>query len=124
MRLMIVDDSNMIRNRIARLLQSPKLSHLVLVAMARDGEEAIRLAKSTKPQLVTMDITMPNVDGLQCIRQLVNMDPDVAILVVSALDDKTTAISAIKSGARGFVAKPFGDEELQMAMLTVIEDNA
>jgi two-component system, chemotaxis family, chemotaxis protein CheY len=122
MRLMIVDDSNMIRARIARLVQSPKLSHVILVGLAKDGEEAIRLAKATNPQVVTMDITMPQVDGLQAIKALVAHNPDVSILVVSAMDDKSTAISAIKAGARGFLAKPFSDEELQMALLTVMDD--
>ncbi len=122
MRLMIVDDSNMIRSRIARLVQTPKLSHLILVAMAKDGEEAIRMAKATDPQLVTMDITMPRVDGLAAIRGLVAHKPEINILVVSALDDKSTAISAIKSGARGFLGKPFSDEELQMALLSIMDD--
>ena len=68
-----------------------------------------------------MDLTMPEMDGIECITELLKIDPKLNILVVSALSDKSTAIQALKLGARGFVAKPFTDEELQMALLDVSE---
>jgi len=68
-----------------------------------------------------MDLTMPEMDGIECISALLKLDPAVKILVVSALSDKSTAIQALKLGARGFVAKPFTDEELQMALLEVAD---
>ena len=64
-------------------------------------------------------ITMPEMDGIECIQALIKFDPKINILVVSALSDKSTAIQALKLGARGFVSKPFSDEELQMALLDV-----
>lgn len=121
MRLMIVDDSNIIRTRISRVVQSGGLKGIVLAGLARNGREALRLAKATRPEVVTMDLTMPEMDGIECIRQLLKFDPAINILVVSALNDKSTAIQALKLGARGFVAKPFSDEELQMALLDVAE---
>ena len=66
-----------------------------------------------------MDLTMPEMDGIECKQALLRFDPKVNILVVSALNDKATAIQALKLGARGFVAKPFSDEELQIALLDV-----
>jgi len=121
MRLMIVDDSNMIRTRISRVVQSGGIKGIVLAGLAKNGREALRLARATRPEVVTMDLTMPEMDGIECITELLRFDPKINILVVSALSDKSTAIQALKLGARGFVAKPFTDEELQMALLDVFE---
>lgn len=121
MRLMIVDDSNMIRSRISRVVQAGGLANVALVGLARNGAEALRIARATQPEVVTMDLTMPEMDGVQCICELLRMLPQTNILVVSALADKSTAIAALKLGARGFVAKPFSDDELKMALLDVME---
>jgi two-component system chemotaxis response regulator CheY len=121
MRLMIVDDSNMIRSRISRVVQAGGLANVALVGLARNGAEALRIARATQPEVVTMDLTMPEMDGVQCISELLRMLPKTNILVVSALADKSTAIAALKLGARGFVAKPFSDDELKMALLDVME---
>ncbi|MES2947246.1 MAG: response regulator [Pseudomonadota bacterium] len=121
MRLMVVDDSNMIRSRIARLVDNGGLPAISRVWQARNGVEALRLARATQPDVVTMDLTMPEMDGLECIRELMRLQPGIHILVVSALSDKTTAIAALRMGARGFVSKPFGDDELKIALLEVME---
>ena len=121
MRLLIVDDSNMIRSRISRVVQAGGLSNISLVGLARNGAEAVRIARSTQPEVVTMDLTMPEMDGVECIGQLLRILPKINILVVSALSDKSTAIQALKLGARGFVAKPFTDDELQMALLDIAD---
>ncbi|KQT10440.1 response regulator [Ramlibacter sp. Leaf400] len=121
MRLLIVDDSNMIRSRISRVVQDGGIGSLSLVGLARNGAEAVRIARSTRPDVVTMDLTMPEMDGIECIGHLLAMMPTLNILVVSALSDKSTAIAALRKGARGFVAKPFSDDELKMALLEVME---
>ncbi len=121
MRLLIVDDSNMIRTRISRVVQSGGLKGVVLTGLAKNGHEAVLIARATRPEVVTMDLTMPEMDGIECIQALLKFDPAIKILVVSALSDKSTAIQALKLGARGFVAKPFTDEELQIALLDVAD---
>ena len=121
MRLLIVDDSNMIRTRISKVVQSGGLKGVVLAGLARNGAEALRIARAVRPDVVTMDLTMPEMDGIECITALLKFDPRISILVVSALSDKSTAIQALKLGARGFVAKPFTDEELQIALLDVAD---
>lgn len=123
MRLLIVDDSNMIRSRISRVVQGGGLAGVALVGLARNGLEAVRIARSTRPDTVTMDLTMPEMDGVQCITELLRLYPKINILVVSALSDKSTAIAALKQGARGFLAKPFTDDELKIALLDVMERN-
>ena len=121
MRLMIVDDSNMIRSRISKVVQAGVVKGIMLVGLARNGAEAVRIARATQPDVVTMDLTMPEMDGLECIQHLIKAQPNIHILVVSALDDRSTAIAALKAGARGFVAKPFSDEALQLALLDILD---
>jgi two-component system chemotaxis response regulator CheY len=120
-RILVVDDSNMIRSRISRVVQSGGLANVSLVGLARNGAEALRIARATTPEVVTMDLTMPEMDGIQCISEMLRMLPRTSILVVSALSDKSTAIQALKLGARGFVSKPFTDDELKMALLDVMD---
>ena len=113
LKLMIVDDSNIIRNKIKRSLNSDRYQ---LIADANDGEKAIAQFQASPCDVVTMDLTMPNVDGIGCIEQLIKIQPDVLILVVSALSDKATGIEALQKGARGFLLKPFTEDQLIHAL--------
>lgn len=117
MKLLIVDDSNIIRSRIARIALHPRLRNLSIVGLAKNGVEAVELCQRHLPDVVTMDLTMPEMDGIACIEILVADYPALNILVVSALSDKGTAITALKKGARGFLHKPFSDEQLVDALL-------
>ena len=112
-RLLIVDDSNVIRRRIERCQNLPQLQ---VVGTARDGREAIERFVETDPDVVTMDITMPHMNGIECVEQLVRMKPGVLILIVSALADKATAVEAMEKGANGFLNKPFSDRQLNEAL--------
>ena len=112
-KLMIVDDSNIMRRRIER---SQRFEELELVGTAGNGEEALELFKRTDPDVVTMDLTMPRMDGIECIGKLVAMKPAVRILVISALADKATAVEAMEKGANGFLNKPFTDRQLNEAI--------
>ncbi len=118
-KLMIVDDSRIIRRKIARCLDEHQLE---VVGDAADGVDAVSLFKDVQPDVVTMDLTMPEMDGIECVENLVNLDPSVRILVVSALADKATAIEALKKGANGFLCKPFTDEQLSQALTQLLED--
>lgn len=119
--MLIVDDSMIIRNRIARLVAGPALPHINIAGLASNGEMAVRLARESRPSLITMDLTMPQMDGETCIEQIVGFLPETRILVVSALADKSTALRAIKKGASGFLHKPFTDEELLESLLELID---
>lgn len=118
-KLMIVDDSNIIRNRIQRAYQG---NNFILVATASNGADAVEKFKLHKPDVVTMDLTMPKMDGLQCIEQIVAIDSKVRVLVVSALSDKATGIQALALGAGGFLCKPFSEEELVEALNELVSD--
>jgi two-component system, chemotaxis family, chemotaxis protein CheY len=112
-KLMIVDDSNIMRRRIER---SQQFEQLELVGTAGNGVEALELFKRTDPDVVTMDLTMPRMDGIECIGRLVALKPAVRILVISALADKATAVEAMEKGANGFLNKPFTDRQLNEAI--------
>lgn len=112
-KLLIVDDSNIVRRRIER---SQQFDDLQVIGMAANGIEALDLARRMDPDLVTMDLTMPQMDGIECITQLVKLKPELRILVISALTDKATAVEAMERGANGFLNKPFSDRELNEAI--------
>lgn len=118
MKLLIVDDSQFIRNRIQRALSLRKIR---TVLTAANGQEALDVFRRERPELVTMDITMPTLDGIACTSELVRLAPAVKILVVSAVADKATAIEALKRGANGFLLKPFTDLQLNDALTMLIQ---
>src|ERR1700753_1649407 len=95
-KLRIVDDSNIMRRRIER---SQQFDELELIGTAGNGLEAIELFKKADPDVVTMDLTMPQMDGIECISKLVGLKPAIRILVMSALADKATAVEAMGKGA-------------------------
>ncbi len=113
LRMLIVDDSNIIRRRIERCQNIPQLQ---VVGSAANGLDALELFRQTDPDVVTMDITMPHMDGIECVEKLVAIKPDVLILVISALADKATAVEAMEKGANGFLNKPFSDRQLNDAL--------
>ena len=118
-KLMIVDDSNIIRNRIQRAYDSGKF---MLVATATSGVQALEKFNIHRSDVVTMDLTMPQMDGLECIEKIIAIDPDVRILVVSALSDKSTGIEALSLGGSGFLCKPFSEEELVESLYELVQD--
>lgn len=119
-RLMIVDDSNTIRNHIARLMVDSRLPGIEIVGLAGDGRKAVEMAGRTRPDYITMDLTMPHMDGEACIGEIAKLLPDARILVVSALSDKATALRAIAKGAHGFRHKPFSDETMIQSLLELM----
>ena len=94
-RLMVVDDSNVICRQIERAQYLPNVE---FVGAARNGVEALEMHAKLRPTIITMDLTMPEMDGSDCVAKLVARDPQVRILVISALADKLTAIDAIDKG--------------------------
>jgi two-component system chemotaxis response regulator CheY len=118
--LMIVDDSNVIRRKIDRFNQKSKI--FKVVAMASNGRDALRKFGIAQPKVVTMDLTMPHMDGIECIEELMARDPSLHILVISALKDKATGIEALQKGASGFLCKPFTERQLEEALLELVEN--
>lgn len=117
MKMLIVDDSLIVRRKIEREINLPEVEEIYT---ANNGQEAVEVFKTHEPELVTMDLTMPNMDGTECVKKLVSINPNTVILVISALADKATAIKAVKHGAYGFLCKPFTKTELNEALTKCI----
>lgn len=112
-RLLIVDDSSTVRRSIERHLLSDRVTEIY---QAANGREAMELFERYRPEFVTMDLTMPEMDGLTCITKMMALKPDTRLMVISALGDAETAIEAVERGANEYVVKPFSAEDLNLAL--------
>lgn len=117
-KMLIVDDSGVVRRIIESLLKNLDIS---LVGMASNGKEALCLFRQFTPDIVTLDITMPEMDGLSCLQEMKKIYPATNVIVVSALKDKETALRAIKLGAYSFVTKPFIGDDLREEIRSLVE---
>lgn len=113
MKLLIVDDSNILRKAIKRYLENGSIE---VVGEAGNGKDAVRLFQELSPDLVTMDITMPEMDGLATLEEIMKINPGVKVLVITALRDEATGLKALKLGAKGFLPKPFTEESINAAV--------
>jgi two-component system, chemotaxis family, chemotaxis protein CheY len=117
MKVMIVDDSSIIRKLISSYIDEYNIE---IVAEASDGKKALDLFTKFKPDIVTMDIVMPEMDGLTVIEKMLKIDNKVKIMAITALNDKSTGIEAIKLGAKSFMLKPFTPEKIKTAFSKLI----
>ena len=117
MKLLIVDDSFIVRNAIERGALRHEITEIF---QACDGVEALELFERHRPEIVTMDLTMPRVDGLACLERIAALDAGASILVISALNSHAIAMQAITLGACGFIVKPFTPTELDEAFADLI----
>ena len=113
MKLLIVDDSAMIRHKIEQSLKHPDI---IVAGSAGNGQQALQECKRLLPDVVTLDLAMPVMGGVECVEHILRIKPDTLILIVSALADQATALNAIKKGANGFLAKPFTVEALNNSL--------
>ncbi len=102
-RVLVVDDAAFMRMRCARLLNEKGYE----VVEAADGLEALQKYREHSPEVVLLDITMPNMDGIATLKKLMEIDPDVRVAMVTAMGQQSMVIEALKSGAKDFVVKPF-----------------
>lgn len=108
MRLLIADDHALLRDSLKSLLQARGID---VVGEAQDGVEAIRLAHALRPDIVLMDLRMPNLDGLEATRQLTQELPEVKVLVLTSSDHDEDLFEALKAGAQGYLLKNLEAEE-------------
>ena len=82
----------------------------------------MELFERHRPEFVTMDLTMPEMDGMTCISKMMALKPDTRLMVISALGDAETAIEAVERGANEYVVKPFSPEDLNLALANLIAE--
>lgn len=107
--VLLVDDSKMSRNMLKAILEEEGYS---IVGEASNGEEALDVFKQCKPDLITLDITMPKMDGLEVLKRLLEIDPLVKVIMITAAGQQSKLIEALKSGAKRFITKPFEKDEI------------
>jgi two-component system chemotaxis response regulator CheY len=108
-RMLVVDDAAFMRKVLSDALTAG--GHEV-VGEAADGNQAVAQFQELRPDLTTLDITMPDKDGLAALRDLIALDPNARVIICSALGQEAKVLEAIKLGARDFVVKPFDAERL------------
>jgi two-component system chemotaxis response regulator CheY len=117
-RIMIVDDALMMRKTLRRILE--KAGHEI-VGEAVNGDQAIANYAKCRPDLVTMDLTMPGLGGIEAIKHIVAADPATSIIVVSALGQKHIIFDALQNGAKNYVLKPIAEDKLLSVVNLVLE---
>ena len=115
--VVVVDDSKLSRKILRNMLEEEGYA---VVAEATDGEEAISAYLQYKPDVMTMDITMPNMNGIESIREILSIDPGAKIIMISAAGQQKKIIEALKLGARRFITKPFEKNEVISCVESIV----
>ena len=111
--VLIVDDAAFMRMMIKDILTK---NGYEIVGEAEDGNEAVKKYKAVGPDIVTMDITMPEKDGIAAVKEIMDMDSDATIIMCSAMGQQSMVMEAIQAGAKDFIVKPFQQERVIQAL--------
>lgn len=117
--ILLVDDSKMSRKMLRTILEEAGYN---VIAEATNGAEAIEAYKKQKPDVVTLDITMPVMDGIEALNNLIKLDPEVKAIMITAAGQQSKLIEALKRGARKFITKPFEKDEIIANITEVINE--
>ena len=109
-KVLIVDDSAFMRKVIKTILDSD--DEIEVIDSANDGQQALNILETKKPDVVTLDIEMPVMDGIEALKGIKKNYPDVTVIMVSAAGQKNKVLEALKSGASDFIQKPFEPEDV------------
>ena len=119
-RALIADDSLLSRKILSKIITN--IGHEV-VGESQDGIETIEKYEELRPDFVTMDITMPVMDGIECLTKIIDKYPEAKILVVSAIGKSSMVLEALKNGAKYYVTKPLDEKKVIDAIRITLSDN-
>jgi len=117
--VLVVDDARFMRIMLKDTLVSIPC---VNVLEANDSSSAIEMYKKEKPDLVTMDINLPGTDGISCMKNILKINPQAKILMISGMDQKHVIDNAMNSGAQGYIKKPFNKIEVISKVKTILDE--
>ena len=117
-RVLIADDQNLFRSGLARLLEGDPRVHVV--AQAVDGLDVVKKAASIKPDVVLMDLKMPNLDGIEATRRIVTEHPEIKVLILTTFETDSYVLQALRAGASGYVLKDSQVDAIVSSILAVI----
>ena len=112
-RVLVVDDAAFMRLTLKTMLEK---NGYEVVGNAENGAKAIEMYKMLKPEIVTMDITMPDMDGIEALAEIIKFDSKAKVIMLSAMGQELKVKEAVLQGARGFIIKPFKEENLLKAL--------
>lgn len=118
-RVLVVDDSSFMRQALKTIME--KLGHTV-IGTAENGIDAVAKYRDLKPDIVTLDIVMPQMGGLQGLKLLKSVDPNAVIVMVSSMADKESVVECAKAGAKHYLLKPFDETKVGDVMKRVVAD--
>ena len=118
-RVMVVDDHPIVRNGLRDTLEAS--GRFEVVGQAKDGEEAVRTVEGIEPEVIVMDVIMPNKDGIDACREIMEIRPETKILILTASTEEDAVIEAVAAGATGYLQKYSRPEELMRALVDVAE---
>lgn len=121
-RVLVVDDQRVVRDGLVLLLGL--LPGIDVAGAAEDGEQAVALAAELRPDVVLMDLRMPRMDGVEATRRLQQLDPSLGVIALTTYADDRSVLGALQAGARGFLTKDAGAEEIKRAIDAVVEGEA
>lgn len=116
-KILVVDDALIIRKMIIDLA---KECGWEIAGEAKDGQEAFEIYKNQKPDLVTMDMVMPNMDGLEALKKIRELDANARIIMISAVNQKDKLAESIQAGASDFIVKPFDKTRLKALLEKIL----
>lgn len=116
--IMVVDDARFMRQVLIDIIKTNGLSKEIVEA--QDGIEAVKKFQKYKPDLVTMDVTMPGADGVQALRAILKINPRAKVIMITSVEEKHTVQDAMKLGARDYVVKPFDRSSVPMIINKVL----
>lgn len=114
---LVVDDALFMRTTIGNMLQQWGFE---IIGEATNGKEAVKLYRELQPDLVTMDLTMPVMSGLDAVKQIIPEFPDAKIIMITAMGQQRIIVEAIESGAKDFITKPFTAEKLKSVVENIL----
>ncbi|EWH22393.1 response regulator [Bacillus haynesii] len=116
-RVLIVDDAKFMRDKIREILETEDLQ---VAGEAENGEEAVLLYQKLQPDLVIMDITMPVKNGIEALKDMIQLNPKVKVIMCTAMRQKRIVVEAIEAGAKDFIVKPFEETKVVEAIRHVL----
>jgi DNA-binding NarL/FixJ family response regulator len=121
-RVLIADDQRVVRDGLVLLMGL--LPQVEVTGTAADGEEAVERAAALRPDVVLMDLRMPRCDGVEATRRITERDPEIKVIVLTTYADDRSVIEALRAGARGYLTKDAGAEEIRQALAQVVSGQA
>src|ERR1051326_3086192 len=118
-RILLADDHTVVRDGLRALLE--RESDMTVIAEAADGRECVRLAETELPDVVVMDLAMPNMNGMEATRRLLAKNPRIGVLILSMHQDESYVLGSLKAGAKGYLLKDSLRSEVVQAIRAVFQ---